>query len=591
MSAPDPSAATELEWGALAMGLFGGLALFLYGMDKLGDALKIIAGDKMRAILAALSSRRFVGMITGAVTTGVVQSSSVTTVMLVGFVSAGLMSMSQSIGVIFGAKIGTTVTAQIVAFKVTKFALVLVAGGFFASFVAKKEKVRHWGAMVMGLGLIFFGMTVMSKAMYPLRTFEPFTDLMMAMENPAAGILVAALFTAVVQSSSATMGIVVVLATQGLITLEAGIAMALGANIGTCMTAGLASIGKPREAVRVAVAHLLYSLAIGAIALPFLPLIGEAARLMSPAAEAGLTGQDLLADEVPRQVANAHTLINGTAAFLFLPFTGVLARVVTRLVPDKQVTQTEPYRAKHLDDLLLDTPGMALVAVRREINRMGKRVRRMLQSSFDVLMMGGDQTLDALGSADEEVDALYGQIIAYLGELSARNLTTAQTAELMNLTTAANEIESIGDVIENDLVSLGMRRYQSGVQISKETSLLLGHLHELVVEAYRTALKGMKKTDPVLARDVLGYAGRISDLTNQIEMHQVERLTADAPERITLYSLELDLLDRLRRIYEHVNRLARKAAGLTREHLQGTEHSDLTIGVIPVLDIDFDDDE
>ena len=312
---------------------------------------------------------------------------------------------------------------------------------------------------------------------------------------------------------------------------------------------------------------------------------------MSPAAEAGLTGQDLLADEVPRQVANAHTLINGTAAFLFLPFTGVLARVVTRLVPDKQVTQTEPYRAKHLDDLLLDTPGMALVAVRREINRMGKRVRRMLQSSFDVLMMGGDQTLDALGSADEEVDALYGQIIAYLGELSARNLTTAQTAELMNLTTAANEIESIGDVIENDLVSLGMRRYQSGVQISKETSLLLGHLHELVVEAYRTALKGMKKTDPVLARDVLGYAGRISDLTNQIEMHQVERLTADAPERITLYSLELDLLDRLRRIYEHVNRLARKAAGLTREHLQGTEHSDLTIGVIPVLDIDFDDDE
>jgi phosphate:Na+ symporter len=591
MSAPDPSVAVELEWGTLAMGLFGGLALFLYGMDKLGDALKVIAGDKMKSILAALSNKRFVGMISGAVTTGIVQSSSVTTVMLVGFVSAGLMTMSQSIGVIFGAKLGTTVTAQIVAFKVTKFALVLVAAGFFLSFIAKREKIRQWGATVMGLGLIFFGMAVMSKAMYPLRSFQPFVDLMGSMENPAAGMLVAALFTAVVQSSSATMGIVVVLAMQGLLTLEAGIALALGANIGTCMTAGLASIGKPREAVRVAVAHLIYSLAIAVVALPFLPLVADAARAMSPVADATLTGQDMLAKEVPRQVANAHTIINGLAAFLFLPLTGFLARLVTRLVPDKPDKAGDEFKAKHLDDLLIETPGMALVAVRREINRMGKRVRTMLDDSFDVVMAGGDETLMALGDADEEVDALYGQIVTYLGKLSARDLTEGQTAELMNLTTAANEIESIGDVIENELVNLGQRRYSSGVVVSKETSLLLGHLHEMVSEAFRLALKGMKNTDPKRARDVLGYASRISDLSNQIEMHQVERLTADAPERLTLYSLELDVLDRLRRIYQHANRLARKAGGLTREHLEGTQHHDLTVGAIPALQIDDDDDE
>ena len=583
MSAPDPSAAIELEWGTLLMGLFGGLALFLYGMDKLGDALKIIAGDKMKSILAALSSKRVVGMITGAVTTGIVQSSSVTTVMLVGFVSAGLMSMPQTIGVIFGAKIGTTVTAQIVAFKVTKYALVLVAAGFFTFFVAKKEMMRQWGSALMALGLIFFGMAVMSKAMYPLRSFQPFVDLMGGMENPAAGMLVAALFTAVVQSSSATMGIVVVLAMQGLLTLPAGIALALGANIGTCMTAGLASIGKPREAVRVAVAHLIYSLAIAVVALPLIPWIGDAAIALSPTAEATLAGQDLLAHEVPRQVANAHTIINGVAAFLFLPLAGVLARIVERLVPDREDTEADAFKTKHLDDLLLEAPGAALISVRREINRMGKRVRTMLADSLDVVLEGNSLQLAELGTADQEVDALYGQIVTYLGKLSKGNLSEAQTADLMNLTTAANEIESIGDVIETDLVTLGHRRLESGVVVSQETGDLLRSLHALVLEAFKTSLKGMKNVDPVRARDVLGHSARISALAQQMELHQVNRLTADAPERLTLYSLELDLLDRLRRIYQHANRLARKAGGLTREDLAGTEHADMTVGAMPAL--------
>ena len=589
MSAPDPSAATELEWGTLLMGLAGGLALFLYGMDKLGDALKIIAGDRMRSILSALSGRRLLGMITGALTTGVVQSSSVTTVLLVGFVSAGLMSLSQSIGVIFGAKLGSTVMAQIVAFKVTKYALVLVSAGFFTFFAGKRDKVRHWGSALMAVGLIFFGMGVMSTAMYPLRGFQPFVDLMTGMENPAAGLLAAALFTAAVQSSGATMGIVVVLAMQGLITLPAGIALALGANIGTCMTAGLASIGKPREAVRVAVAHLIYSLAIAAIALPFLPWIADAARALSPAAEAGLAGQDLLADEVPRQVANAHTLINGIAAFLFLPLAGVLAQVVERVVPDRPHEEDDLYKAKHLDDLLLETPGMALVAVRREISRMGKRVRTMLSDSLDVVLNGNSAELGALGLADQEVDALYGQIVTYLGRLSSGSLSEAQTAELMNLTTAANEIESIGDVVEIDLVALGQRRLESGVSVSEGTRLLLEQLHQLVLDAYRKALKGMKNLDPGRSRDVLGHSVRISALAQQIELHQVNRLTADAPERLTLYSLELDLLDRLRRIYQHANRLARKAGGLTREDLAGTQHADLTVGVMPALK-HFDDE-
>ena len=195
-------------------------------------------------------------MATGAFVTAIIQSSSVTTVILVGFVSTGLMSLSQAVGVILGANIGTTITAQIVAFKVTKYALVLVSAGFLTQFVAKQDKIKQYGMLVMGLGLIFYGMSVMSAGMKPLRSFEPFIALMGSVENPIIGIAVAAAFTGLVQSSSATLGVIIALALQGLITLEAGIALALGSNVGTCVTAGLAAIGKSREAIRVAVAHV-----------------------------------------------------------------------------------------------------------------------------------------------------------------------------------------------------------------------------------------------------------------------------------------------------------------------------------------------
>ncbi|MCP4630886.1 MAG: Na/Pi cotransporter family protein, partial [bacterium] len=282
------SESKEISWFFLVVGLLGGLSLFLYGMDKMSDALKNVAGEKMKDILSVLSNNRIMGLITGAIVTAVIQSSSVTTVMLVGFVTAGLMSLSQTIGVILGADIGTTITAQIVAFKVTKYALLLVAIGFAMLFTSKKEKIQQYGYMTMGLGMIFFGMGVMSDAMEPLRTYQPFIDLMANMSNPILGILVAAVFTALVQSSSASMGVVIVLAMQGLITLEAGIALALGANIGTCVTAGLASLGKPREAVRVAVCHVLFKI-IGVLIM--LPLIGPFAKFIvtiSPSAPEGL---------------------------------------------------------------------------------------------------------------------------------------------------------------------------------------------------------------------------------------------------------------------------------------------------------------
>ena len=245
--ASDPiltSAASGIELGPMLMGMLGGLALFLFGIDRMSMALKLIAGDRLRQILSKLTTNRFTGAAAGAAVTSIIQSSSVTTVLVVGFISAGLMNLSQSIGIIMGANIGTTMTAQIIAFKVTHYALLIIAVGFALSFFIKKERAHHYGKMIMGLGLVFYGMQLMSDGAKPLQSYAPFIDLMKNMNVPLLGIAFGAAFTALVQSSSATTGIVIVLASQGLLPLDAGIALIFGANIGTCFTAWLASIGK-----------------------------------------------------------------------------------------------------------------------------------------------------------------------------------------------------------------------------------------------------------------------------------------------------------------------------------------------------------
>ena len=252
------SGTQPISWFFLCASMFGGLALFLYGMEKMSTGLKRTAGNRMRSILAALTRNRVIAMFVGAFITMVIQSSSATTVMLVSFVQAGLMTFVQSMGVILGADIGTTVTAQLIAFKLTDYALLMIGIGFSLHMFGKRGMTKNVGDVILGFGILFFGMKLMSDAMKPLRTYAVFIDTMREMENPFFGILIGALFTSLVQSSSATTGVVIVLAQQGLLTLEAGIPLVFGANIGTCITAGLASIGTSREAKRVAMAHAIH---------------------------------------------------------------------------------------------------------------------------------------------------------------------------------------------------------------------------------------------------------------------------------------------------------------------------------------------
>lgn len=556
VAGPAAAAVPQVSFLTLGIELLGGLALFLYGMEKMADALRAVAGERMRLILSRLTSNRFIAAATGAFVTAVVQSSSVTTVMVVGFITAGLMSMSQSIGIIMGANIGTTFTAQIIAFKVTKLALLMIAVGFAMSFLSKQERTRQRGAGLMGLGLVFFGMTVMGDAMNPLRTYPPFLEWMVRLETPLLGILVGALFTALVQSSSATTGIVIVMASQGLISLPAGIALAFGANIGTCITALLATIGRPREALRAAVVHVLFNVAG---VLLWLPLIGWLASLVtaiSPSAE-GLEGAARLAAETPRQIANAHTIFNLASTLFFLPLATQFARLVEYLVPDRPLDESEEVRAHYLDEELLSTPSLALDRARLELLRQGEQVREMMAAVLPAVLDGGERELTDVATMDDVVDALHGHIITYLGRISSQALTKAQSRELFQLMEATNSLENIGDLIETNLVRLGGERIAAEITVSEPTREVIVGFHRAVCKALDAALQAVTQKNVEAAHQVVAMKQEINHLADAAALHQARRLVAEEPNRLPAYTVEMDVLQSLKRVFYFTKRMAR----------------------------------
>ena len=559
------SESKEISWFFLFVGLLGGLSLFLYGMERMSDALKNVAGEKMKDVLGMLSNNRFMGMITGAIVTAVIQSSSVTTVMLVGFVTAGLMSLSQTIGVIMGSNIGTTITAQIVAFKVTKYALLLVAIGFGMLFSSKKEKIQQYGYMIMGLGMIFFGMGVMSDAMKPLRAYQPFLDLMTQMSNPVLGILVAALFTALIQSSSATTGVIIVLAMQGLISLKAGIALSFGANIGTCVTAFLASIGKPREALRVSIVHVLFNVAGVLIFLPFIGPFSRFVVSISPSPAEGLTGLQAAASVLPRQIANAHTIFNTTCALVFLPFVTFFARIVYRLVPDKPLPEVEEIQPKYISDMLLNTPSLALDAARHEIKRMGKRVDRMNTAMMPAVLTGNKESLLAVREMYEEVDILHKHLVTYLANVSKLKLNEYQTQKMIKLMDAVNDLDHIGDLIEVNMVGLGERRIEKGFKISQETQKVISTVYHVVSDALKAAVRAVVDDDKEFAMRVISMKSDMNRLIEQADMHQAQRLLSEDSGKFEAYSVEVDIIEKLKRIYYHAKRMAKTVVETAEE--------------------------
>ncbi|WP_448553137.1 Na/Pi cotransporter family protein [Thalassotalea montiporae] len=546
----------SLDWFKMTMELFGGLALFLFGMEQMSAALKAAAGDQMKNLLSKLTTNRFSAAISGAAVTSIIQSSSVTTVLVVGFVSAGLMTLSQSIGVIMGSNIGTTITAQIVAFKVEKAALLMIALGFAMLFLSKKEKVQHYGNVLMGLGLIFFGMGIMSEGMSPLRSYEPFINLMTSMERPLYGILVAALFTALVQSSSATTGIVIVMASQGFISLPAGIALAFGANIGTCVTALLASIGKPTEAKRAAAIHIIFNIVGVLLWLLFIPQLAVLVTYVSPVA-ANLSGTEKLAAEVPRQIANAHTIFNVANTLIFIGFTTQFGRLVERLIPDKATPKKAIIKPLYLDNDLLETPALALDMVRRELAHLASIVDAMLAKTGDAFRERDAKKFDEIAKMDDQADILHAEITDYIRKLTLQNLTEQENENMMRYLSINEDLERIGDVIETNLVEVGKEAVRLKLKATETERTILSQLYYQLREVLSATQTITQNDDELAAQNILHMKDNINQLVREAIQMQAKRLKQEGSENIDVTHMENELMDSMKRIYSLSKRIAK----------------------------------
>ena len=429
----------NISWFLLITSLFGGMGMFLYGMEMMSDGMKITAGNKMRSILEKLTSNRILAVTVGAFVTMVIQSSSATTVMLVSFVNSGLLSFAQGLGVILGSNIGSTVTAQIVAFKVTDYALALIAIGALMSLFSKKESTKNIGFVILGFGLLFYGMKVMSDTMKPLRSNPTFNSILTSFENPFMGILAGAVFTALVQSSSATTGIVITLASGGSITLEAGIPLIFGANVGTCVTALLAGLNASREAKRVAIAHVLFNI-VGVLLFAF--WIPQFSELMANTS-----------DNIPRQIANAHTFFNIVATIVFIPFTTIIAQIIIKYFPDNHEQRNiEKPSVLNLDENVLDNPAIAITNAQAEIRGLLGLLERVVGSL--VIPFIAKETEKDIENPDQDFDEgmqirldkinfLNKAISSYLIKINNQDLNDNQSREIFTLVSVINYMNHI----------------------------------------------------------------------------------------------------------------------------------------------------
>jgi phosphate:Na+ symporter len=549
------SGGAEISWMMLIFGLFGGLALFLYGMELMSEGMKKTAGNQMRTILGALTRNRVIALFCGAFVTMVIQSSSATTVMLVSFVQAGLMTFTQSMGVILGADIGTTITAQMIAFKLTDYALLLIAIGFGVRMLGKTDNVKHIGEAILGFGILFFGMKMMSDAMKPLRTYPDFIELLRGLEHPVLGVLVGAIFTALVQSSSAFTGVIIVLAQQNLITLDAGIPMVFGANIGTCVTAGLASIGTSRDAKRVALAHVLFKIAGVFLFIFWIPTFSDLIRTLAQQFDSGTA----------RQIANAHTIFNVSLALIFLPFTQYFAKIVLKILPQEEVNAALIPATMHLDDSMVSSPAIAIGLARTEVTRMATLLWRMLDAIILPFMENKKYPdkyfpeltlIDGLDMREDKIDFLEEKVRDYLIEIAKQSLDNEQVKEIHSLMSIAADIEAIADLIHRNLLRLLQKKQESKIDFSEEGRHELAIYHTQVCNQIKLLEKALAELDLEAARTIMSKERLYLDMELQYEARHLERLFANQTESVNTHEIHMELMDLMKQIVLYSSNIA-----------------------------------
>lgn len=519
----------------------GAVCLLLFGMNIAGDGLQRVAGQKIRHLLCGLGKNPLAAVGAGTAVTALLQSSSATTVMLVGFARAGLMEMRQTIGLLLGADIGSTLTVQLLAFRIYDYALLLVAVGATLLLSSRRRSLRDVGQSILGFGLVFLALKTIIESMSPLASNGLARDLFVGLgEVPILALLIGAVFAGVTTSSAATVGFVLALASNGLLPLQAAVPLVLGANVGTSLAAFLSSLGGNPEARRVAIAHVLFKLLGAAL---FLPLTEPFAALVS------LTTQD-----AARQVANAHTAFNVAIACLFLPLAHQFARLVSWLVPEK--SGDGAFKPIYLDEYVLESPALALGQATRETLRMADLIQEMVKDSLKVFRDNDEVLLEQIEKREDQIDFLEESIKAYLTQLSQQSLTEEQSRREIGLLYLINDLEHIGDIVDKSMMQLARKKVEGRLAFSPRGMAEVEDLYRRVMGNLRSVITAVATRDVELAQKVLAEKAIVNRMERELRQAHIQRLHAGAKESIETSSIHMDLLNDLKRINSHATNMA-----------------------------------
>ncbi|MGQ9811344.1 MAG: Na/Pi symporter [bacterium] len=513
--------------------LVGGLALFLFGIRFGGRGLQKAAGGKLRDAMCRLTNNRVMGLLTGVVITVIIQSSSATTAMLVSFANAGIILLRQALGVILGADIGTTLTVQLIAFRIFDYALIIVAVGFVI-LSSKVERYSRFGQIIMAFGLLFFGMSVMSKAVEPVKDHPAFIGFMLGVErNTFLAIVAAAIFTAIIQGSAATIGLVLTFAFQGLISLRGAIPLVLGANIGTCATALLASIGSSAEGKRIAYAHIIFKVVAVAAIYPFLDNFTSIVQASS--------------SNLGRQIANAHSLFNIAAALAFVGFVGPWDRLLRFLIKEEE-TEQRVFRPVYLDPVVLDSPSLALGQATRETLRMADISYEIYSNSINVFINDDEALREKLIEQDDKIDMLEEAITPYLTILSQKEMSDEEAQRSVSLLFIVKNLELIGDIVSKSLMDLALKKIMVSPRFSREALERINQYHREVQRTFQMAISAFASQDKNLAEEVVRRKSEVNKLERELHKEHLGLLHGSREEVVETSTIYLDVINDLKRV-------------------------------------------
>ncbi|MFQ9846141.1 MAG: Na/Pi cotransporter family protein [[Clostridium] leptum] len=540
------------------MQLAGGLGLFLFGMKLMGDGLEMAAGSKLRGMIERLTKNKYMGALVGLVVTAVIQSSSATTVMVVGFVNAGLMNLAQAVGVIMGANIGTTVTGVMIAINLTAIAPIAVLIGVVMISFIKRNSVKHIGQIIAGFGILFMGMKMMSTAMEPLSESEVFTSLMTSFSNPLLGVLVGLVFTAIIQSSSASVGVLQALGAAGAITLPSAIYVIYGQNIGTCVTALISSVGTSKTARRTAVVHLMFNV-FGAILFIVISMLFPFAELV----------QRIAPGSVMAQISIVHVIFNIVCTAIMLPLSSLLVKVACKVIPGSDPVKSSNSLA-YLDARILSTPPVAVAQLFKEVDRMGQLAKETLGMAMDALITQDNTKVDQIYENENTINFLNRGIAEYLVKINGLDLEDYDRQALGSMYHVISDMERIGDHSEN-LCELAQTLKKSKQKFSpwavEQATEMRNRVEAMLEEALQ--MFASRETQPQMAADINRREEIIDDATQELKDLHIERLNQGKCS-VVAGTVFMDMLTNLERIADHCTNIAYSMTNQKNHELQST---------------------